>query len=64
MAISPDGAQLYVTEPDHGLVRVYDRATMSDVGAITTGGSPREVLFDPSGATALVVTDQGVVFVR
>ena len=64
VAASPDGAQLYVTEPDHGLVRVYDRATMSDVGAITTGGSPREVLFDPSGTTALVVTDQGVVFVR
>lgn len=58
LAITPDGAQLYVTSPTSGEVGVVDAATGSVVRTLSVGGVPRRVAFDASGSTA-VVSNEG-----
>ncbi|NUO37512.1 MAG: YncE family protein [Gemmatimonadaceae bacterium] len=54
LAVTPDGAQLYVTSPTNGLVGVYDRAAGASIKLYPVGGVPRRIAFDASGATALI----------
>lgn len=64
LGLTPDGAQLYMTLPDAGEVRVLDRATRAPLRTITVYGRPRNVAFTSDGRTALVATEEAVVFIR
>ena len=67
LALSPDGEQVWVTNPPAGIIQVVDVATRKVVRTIhpDTRIRPRNVAFDRDGRTA-IVTDEGgwVVFVR
>jgi YVTN family beta-propeller protein len=54
VAVSPDGAHVYVTDHDNGTVSVIDTATKSVTATITVGANPEDVAFSPNGATAYV----------
>ena len=62
---TPDGRQLYVTQPGRGEVTVLDAGTRAVLRVVNVGGDPRRVRFDAIGLTA-VVTDQAgqVTFIR
>ncbi|MFI5279115.1 MAG: YncE family protein, partial [Gemmatimonadales bacterium] len=65
LALSPDAVQLYATLWTVGSVAVVDRATLTIVKTISTGGIPRRVAFSPDGLTAAVASEGGsVVFIR
>jgi YVTN family beta-propeller protein len=65
LALSPDDAQLYVTNPPAGLVHVVDRATGAVLRTLTVAASPRNVAFGYDGSTAVITDEVGrVVFVR
>jgi YVTN family beta-propeller protein len=57
LAVTPDGAQLYVTSPGTGHLVIVDRATGGVVRAIKLSGVPRRVAFDNSGATAVIANE-------
>ena len=59
-----DGARVYLTDAAQRQVYVLDVANQYAQTAIGVDGTPRLVAFDPSGATAVVTTDDGVVFIR
>jgi YVTN family beta-propeller protein len=54
IAVSPDGAQIYVALSESKLA-IVDRATRTIVSTLTLGGMPLGVAFDPKGTTAFVV---------
>jgi DNA-binding beta-propeller fold protein YncE len=64
VAVSPDGARIYLTDPAHHRLIVLDAAANQPQTAIGVDGTPRLVAFDPTGKTAVVTTDDGVVFVQ
>jgi YVTN family beta-propeller protein len=64
LGLTPDGAQLYVLLPDAGEVRVLARTTQAPLRTIPVGGRPRNVAFTQDGSTALVTTEEAVVFIR
>ena len=59
-----DGARVYLTDAAQRQVYVLNVANQYAQTAIGVDGTPRLVAFDPSGATAVVTTDDGVVFIR
>ena len=59
--LTPDRAQVYVTFAGDGLVDILDASTLNVIGSITTGGSPRYVVFDKTGKYAVVTNDHGWV---
>ena len=61
LAISPDGAQVYAGMPFGGGVAVLSTATNTIVNTIPTGGRPRKIAFDATGATAIVANEAGWV---
>lgn len=65
VAVTRDNAQIYVTTLADGKVFVLDRASRGLVGSVVTGGSPRYVAFDATGAMAVIPNESGwVTFVR
>ena len=64
LGLTPDGEQLYVLLPARGEVRILDRATRAPIKTVLVGGTPRNVTFDPLGTTALVTTEEAVVFIK
>lgn len=64
LGLTPDAEQLYVLLPAAGEVRILDRATRTLVRTLVVGGTPRNVSFDPLGTTALVTTEEAVVFIQ
>jgi YVTN family beta-propeller protein len=64
IGLTPDAEQLYVLLPAAGEVRILDRATRAPIKTVLVGGTPRNVTFDPLGTTALVTTEEAVVFLR
>ncbi len=64
LGLTPDGEQLYLLLPRAAEVRILDRATRAPIKTIWVGGTPRNVTFDPLGTTALVTTEEAVVFIR
>ena len=64
LGLTPDGRQLYVLLADRGEVRVLDRVTRAVVRTLAVGGRPRNVAFDAAGRTAVIATEDAVVFVR
>jgi YVTN family beta-propeller protein len=64
LGLTPDGAQLYVLLPDAGEVRILERATLTPVRTLFVGGRPRNVVFTTDGRTALIATEEAVVFIR
>jgi YVTN family beta-propeller protein len=63
LALSPDNAHLYVTDPLGGMVRVVDRATRAVIDSIPTAGEPRNVAFNRLGTEALITNESGYVTV-
>jgi YVTN family beta-propeller protein len=61
LALSPDGAQLYIAASQVGRVFVVDRISRAIIKTINTGGTPRRVTFDASGKTAAVANEDGWV---
>jgi YVTN family beta-propeller protein len=66
LALSPDQAEIWVTNPPLGRVYMVSRSTRTVLrGLVLTGGSPRNVTFDYHGRVALIADEAGgVVFVR
>ncbi|WP_284234960.1 YVTN family beta-propeller repeat protein [Mycobacterium antarcticum] len=58
VAISPDGATVYVTHPNDDTVSVIDTVTNTVVDTITVGDLPLTVVVSPNGATAYVNNGQ------
>lgn len=54
IALSADGARLWVASRDENAVRVFDTATMKEVGRAPTGETPIRVAITPDGRTAVV----------
>ena len=65
LAISPDGASLYATDPTSGTVAIIATATNAVVATVPAGPSPLGVAVSPDGRTAYVAedTDPGSVAV-
>jgi YVTN family beta-propeller protein len=63
LGLSPAGNRLYVMLPQAGEVRIFNRTTRTLVKKLSIGGTPRNVAFASDG-TALVTTEQAVVFIR
>ena len=72
LALSPDNAQIYVSLSlggagclKGGCVKVIDRATLTVIDTIQTGGRPRGIAFSRGGETAIIANELGWVdFVR
>jgi YVTN family beta-propeller protein len=67
LAVTPDGSQLWVaatgpqTSPSSPTeVNVVDTSTDKVIAAFHADGSPSQIAFSPSGATAYVVTSDGL----
>jgi hypothetical protein len=45
-------------------VRILNRATRAPIKTLLVGGIPRNVTFDSRGTTALVTTEEAVVFIQ
>jgi YVTN family beta-propeller protein len=59
-AVTPDGTQLYATQPGSGKVLVIDLATKAVIRSID-GGIPRRVNFDRTGLMAFIGNEAGYV---
>jgi YVTN family beta-propeller protein len=64
LGLTPDGEQLYVLLPAAGEVRILNRATLAPIKSVFVGGTPRNVTFDLLGTTAMVTTEEAVVFIQ
>ena len=64
VGLTPDGEQLYVLLPAAGEVRILNRATRAPIRTLLVGGTPRNISFDSRGTTALVTTEEAVVFIQ
>ncbi len=63
LGMTPDGAQLYVTDPGNGNIRVVDRVTRALVTTLAVGGTPRNVAFNNSGTAGFVTNESDFVTV-
>ena len=65
LAISPDGAQVYATQPILNNAMIIDRASRTVLTTMLTGSRPERVAFSLSGSNA-VITDEraGVILFR
>jgi eukaryotic-like serine/threonine-protein kinase len=65
LAISPDGAYLYATDPTSGAVAIIATAANAVVATVSAGPSPLGVAVSPDGRTVYVAedTDPGTVAV-
>jgi YVTN family beta-propeller protein len=61
LAISPDGARVYVSAPTAGVVYVINPSTKAVVDTLETGGAPRRIAFSASGAEAVISNENGWV---
>ena len=65
LGLTPDGAQLYLTEPLSGRVAIIDRASLGTVSILSVGGAPRNVAFSADGTTGVVTDGDGrVLFIQ
>ena len=65
LVLTPDNAQLYVSCPADGLIKVIDRASKTVVSTITTTGQPRRLAISADGQTVLAPNAGGWVdFIR
>lgn len=65
LGITPDGKQLYATNPGSGKVFIIDVATHQPIMTLSVGGAPRNVAFDHDGTTAIVTDGNGrVIFIH
>lgn len=61
LAVTPDGSQLWVTQPNRGTVTVIDCATEAVLRTILTFGTPRHIVITPLPLTAVVANEAGAV---
>ena len=61
LALSPDGAMVYVGLLHAGAIAVLDRQSLAKVATIATGGRPRRIAFDGSGRRAIIANESGWV---
>ncbi|MGH7675459.1 MAG: YncE family protein, partial [Gemmatimonadales bacterium] len=61
LAVTPDGAQIWITQSALGSVTVVDRASRAIAQRIYTLGTPRHIAFAPGGSVALIANEQGFV---
>jgi DNA-binding beta-propeller fold protein YncE len=65
LGLTPDGAQLYLTDPSTGRLAIIDRASLGTVNILTLGGAPRNVAFSADGSTGVVTDGDGrVIFIQ
>lgn len=65
LGLTPDGKQLYATNPRTGNIFIVDVATRLVVDTLPIGGVPRNVSFDHDGRMAVVTDGAGrVIFIR
>jgi YVTN family beta-propeller protein len=65
LGLSPDGQQLYATDPTSGVVYIVDVRSRTVVHSLVVGGAPRNVAFDHDGTTAVVTDGNGrVLFIQ
>ena len=65
LGLTPDGAQLYLTEPSSGRLAIIDRASLQTVSIVIVGGAPRNVAFSADGTTGVVTDGDGrVLFIQ
>ena len=57
LAMTPDGAQLYVTSPGTGSAAVIDVASLVVLRSLALGGEPRRVAFNKSGSVAVIANE-------
>jgi YVTN family beta-propeller protein len=60
LAISPDLAHVYVSQPG-GFLTIMDRVSKAVVTTLTLGGTPRKVDFNKTGSLAIVANEAGWV---
>jgi YVTN family beta-propeller protein len=60
VAVSPNGAIVYVGNTSSNTISVINTATNTVVATVAAGTDPNGVVFSPSGALAYVVNDQAV----
>lgn len=61
LALTPDGSQLWVTQPSEGTVTVIDCADGTVLRTILTFGTPRHIAITQDATAALVANEQDVV---
>jgi len=61
--MTPDGAQLYVTDPIGGNIRVVNRVTRALVTTLAVGGRPRNVAFNKGGSAGFITNENDFVTV-
>ena len=61
LALSPDGAVLYVGLLKAGAIAVVNREKLTQVATIRTGGKPRRIAFDIAGGRAIIANEDGWV---
>ena len=57
LAITPDGAQLYVTSPTAGNLTIIDRPSRGIVQTLAVTGTPRRVAFNAHGNMAYITNE-------
>jgi len=65
LGLTPDGDQLYLTEPLSGRLALIDRASLATVSILAVGGVPRNVAFTADGTMGVVTDGDGrVIFIQ
>lgn len=65
LALTPDGKQLYATNPRTGKVFIVDVASSQILRTLAVGGAPRNVAFNHDGRIAIVTDGDGrVIFIQ
>lgn len=59
--ISPDGATLWVSRSDTGVVKTYGRLSRTALRAFATGGKPRRIAVTPATNLAVVANEDSWV---
>lgn len=62
LALSPDGEQLYITNPPAGTLHIVRTSDLSLVKSLTDLAQPRNVAFGAGGTTAIVTGELGLVY--
>jgi len=59
LGVTPDGAEVWVTQSAAGRVTIVDAATAAIIDSSLTFGKPRHIAFSPLGDAALVANEAG-----